>query len=168
MQEEKNSPVFLRPRFRIDMSENQQSIIERFEQTLNKPDCKFSGKIRDGHIVVDIPENENHFWSPQLHLEIESIDKDSSIAKGLFGPKPQVWTLFVFLHFGVAITFIGFLIRAYTQWSLKNNYKITLIVLILLPVFWFSMYFLGRIGKRTGHVQMQDLHDFMIAILENK
>lgn len=166
MKEERNSPVFLRPRFSIELTKSKTLLLQQFDKALKREKCPVEGKIVDGHIVIDIPQKDNHFWSPQLHLEIEATDPKNSIAKGLFGPKPQVWTLFIFLNSTVAFTFISVLIYAYTKWMLKENIIYSIWILIGLPIFWFVMYFLGQLGKKTGHSQMEDLHDFMIDILE--
>ncbi|NEW80656.1 MAG: GTP-binding protein [Gelidibacter sp.] len=114
-----------------------------------------------------MPADENHFWSPQLHIEIEKIDENKSIVKGLFGPKPQVWTFFMFIHFAMAFAFIGFSIVAYVKWSLKSDFKTALIITLTLPILWVIMYFLGRIGKRRGHKQMDELHGFMMKTLKS-
>lgn len=42
-------------------------------------------------------------------------EEKQAVVKGLFEPKPQVWTLFMFFHFAVALAFIGFSIMAYVQ-----------------------------------------------------
>lgn len=168
MSEEKNSDVFLRPRFKLKLDENQQQIIEKFKDNLKDGNCKYCSKIVDGHIVIDVPKEENHFWSPQLNIEIESLNDEKSIVKGLFGPKPQVWTLFMFVHFAMAVAFIGFSIMAYVKWTLKSNYKFAFYVAILIPVLWIVMYILGRIGKATGHKQMDELHKFMMKTLKKK
>ena len=165
MKAKKNSDIHLRPRFKMDFNERQQQLISKFEANLKDGNCKYCSKIVDGHIVIDVPEEENHFWSPQLNIEIEKIESEKTIVKGLFGPKPQVWTLFMFFHFAVAVAFIGFSVMAYVQWSLKTNYSSALIVVIFLPVLWIVMYFLGRIGKRRGHKQMDELHRFMMKTL---
>jgi hypothetical protein len=39
---------------------------------------------------------------------------------------------------------------------------------IFLPVLWFILYFIGRIGKRTGYKQMDELYKFMMQILAKK
>ena len=168
MSEQKNSDIHLRPRFKMDFDESQEDIISKFKDKLNDADCTYCGKIVDGHIVIDVPLEENHFWSPQLNIEIEEITKDKSVVKGLFGPKPQVWTLFMFFHFAVAVAFIGFAIMAYVKWTLKTDYKFAFIMVIALPVVWIVMYILGRVGKRTGQQQMEELHAFMMKILQKK
>ncbi|MEI6866241.1 GTP-binding protein [Flavicella sp.] len=165
MKEEKNSAIYLRPRFRIELDKNKTDLLNRFNSEFKSHECKFSGKIIDDHVVIDIPKKENHFWSPQLHLEIEALDKERSIAKGLFGPKPQVWTLFIFLHSAIAFTFISVLIYAYTKWILKEDITMSICILIALPILWFVLYFFGQLGKKTGHSQMENLHNFMMKVL---
>lgn len=167
MEETQGSPVFLRPRFQINLKEEREQVISIFKNTFKETSCKYTGKVVDGHIVIDIPKEENHFWSPQLHIEIEKVNETSSLLKGLFGPKPQVWTLFMFIHFGVAMLFIGFLIRLYVQWTLKIDLTISFVIIICLPIIWFILYFLGRIGKSTGNNQMQELHDFMESVVKD-
>lgn len=166
MSEQKNSDVFLRPRFKMDFNESQQELLEKFRKNLEDGNCKYCSKIVDGHIVIDVPIKENYFWSPQLNIEIEKNEEDKTIVKGLFGPKPQVWTLFMFFHFAVAFAFIGFSVMAYVQWTLKSDYMFALIMVIGLPILWVVMYFLGRWGKSTGHKQMNELHEFMMKTLE--
>jgi len=158
MNEHVNSDVFLRPRFSIDSNQNQEALILKFKENLNS---KFSSKIIDNHIFIDVPSDEDHFWSPQLHLEIEESDNQKSIVKGLFGPKSQVWTFFMFLHFMMVIAFISFSIMLYTRWSLERDINFPLIMIVVVTILWIAMYFLGREGKKKGRPQMNDLHNYM-------
>lgn len=167
MIEEKNSAIHLRPRFKMSFEENHHKLIAKFQRNVKNATCKYCVKDIDGHIFIDIPAEENHFWSPQLHFEIEEIDESKSIVKGLFGPKPQVWTLFMFIHFAMAFAFIGFSIVAYVKWSLKSEYKTALMITLALPILWVIMYFLGSIGKRRGYKQMDELYGFMMETLKS-
>lgn len=166
MEAQKNSDIHLRPRFKMDFIESQENLISKFEANLKDGECRYCSKIVDGHIVIDVPKEENHFWSPQLNIEIEPVEEGKTIVKGLFGPKPQVWTLFMFFHFAVAVAFIGFSVMAYVQWSLKTDYLFALEMVVALPILWVVMYFLGRWGKSTGHKQMDELYKFMMKTLE--
>ena len=148
MNTEKNKDIYLRPRFKIDYNLAKQKIITKFKDNLTHKNCKYCSKIIDGHIVIDVPKSEDHFWSPQLNIEIVENTEKSSIVKGLFGPKPQVWTLFMFIHFVMAFAFIAFSIMAYVQWTLKANNLFALCMVYLLPILWLIMYFLGRLGKK--------------------
>lgn len=167
MLEEKNSDIHLRPRFKMEFGENQQKLLAKFQINVKNTSCKYCVKVIDGHIVVDIPSEENHFWSPQLNIEIEHIEENKSIVKGLFGPKPQVWTLFMFIHFAMAFAFIGFSMMAYVKWTLKSDYKTALIITFVLPILWVAMYFLGSLGKKRGHKQMNELYGFMMMTLKS-
>ena len=166
MTAQKNSDIHLRPRFKMDFNESQEELIAKFSANLKDKNCKYCTKIVDGHIVIDVPIEENHFWSPQLNIEIEKVEDNKTLVKGLFGPKPQVWTLFMFFHFAVAVAFIGFSVMAYVQWSLKITNTFALIMVFALPALWILMYFIGRIGKSTGHKQMDELYKFMMKTLE--
>ena len=168
MKERTSSVVFLRPRFTIDLDENYETVIEKFKKVLKAKDCANPSRFSDGHIIVDVPKKEEHFWSPQLNMEIVEADNNKSILKGLFGPKPQVWTLFMFIHFIVGIPFLIFAVMLYVNWSLERDFILALMMVIFLPILWAVLYFLGRIGKSTGHNQMDDLHDLMTSILEGK
>lgn len=164
MKEITSSEVFLRPRFTIDLDENYETVIEKFKTELKE--SAFPSRFSDGHIIIDVPKKEDHFWSPQLNLEIEKHQENKSVLKGLFGPKPQVWTLFMFIHFVVGISFLIFGVMLYVNWSLDEEFILPLMMVIFLPLLWVLLYFLGRIGKSTGHKQMDDLHVLMISIIE--
>lgn len=168
MNEQKSSDIYLRPRFKMNFEESHQNLIEKFKDISKNKTSKFGILISDGHVIIDIPAEENHFWSPQLNIEIEKIEENKSLVKGLFGPKPQVWTLFIFIHFAMAIAFIGFSIIAYVKYTLKSDYKIALAVTAVLPILWITMYFLGRLGRKRGHKQMDDLYGFMMMTLDYK
>lgn len=160
-----NSNIHLRPRFRMEFDESQEALLSKFKDNLKDGDCKYCSKIVDGHIIIDVPKDENHFWSPQLNIEVEKNDDGVTIVKGLFGPKATIWTLFMFFHFAVAVAFIGFAVTAYVQWNLKEDYSTALYIVISLPIVWVVMYFLGRWGRSTGHKQMDELYKFMMKTL---
>ncbi|NVK53232.1 MAG: ABC transporter ATP-binding protein [Flavobacteriaceae bacterium] len=165
MKEEINNPIHLRPRFRIELQENHQTVIQKFKEALEH-EKRYPSKFVDGHIVIDVPKEKEHFWSPQLNLEVEKIDEQNCLLKGLFGPKPQVWTLFMFVHFAAAIAFMVFATMLYVKWSLDESIVFALIMTIFLPILWVVLYVFGRIGKSTGHAQMDELHKVMERILE--
>ena len=155
-----SNEVVLRPRFKIELNQDNESALEAFDAT-KKTQKDFVISRVDDHVFIRLPKEKQHFWSPQLHLEINEIDDKSSLLNGLFGPNPTVWTLFMFLHFFVAVVFIGFGAWAYSNWSLENSYGIQLGVMVIMVVLWFVLYIAGRMGKHEGKDEMHLLHDFM-------
>ena len=164
--EKRNSEVFLRPRFSIDLDTSKDKILQIFSGELNNENDKISGNIVDGHIFISIGKKDDHFLSPQLHLEIIEKTSETSILKGLFGPKPQVWTLFMFVHFVIGFAFLAFCVVLYTRVSLNTSLFFPILMMIILPLVWILLYFLGKIGKSTGKHQMNHLHDFMLKVIE--
>jgi len=156
--------VLLKPRFHIKLDANEAEILEKFRKHLKSKDCKYSSKIVDNHVVIDVPAEEDHFWSPQMHVEIDK-EGDKTIVKGVLGPKPKVWTFFMFLHFAVAITFFVFFVIWYSKWSLKQDYTSAMIMCLLMPVVWIILYFAGQLGKKFGYRQMVELHEFLMMTL---
>ena len=160
-----NQEIFLRPRFVLSSKKSQEKVLEDFLEEKNKKEQEFSIKIVDEHIFIDVSQKDSHFWSPQLHLEIFQEGSDTKI-KGLFGPKPQVWTFFMFLHFVVGIAFIGAGVWAYVNHSLEKSLAIPIILLVMLPMIWVLLYFVGRLGRDFGKNQIKKQYHFMIKVLK--
>ena len=160
-----SNDIVLRPRFKMELNRDNDSVLKDFD--LSKSSQKdFIVNSIDDHVFIKFPKHKQHFWSPQLHLEINRIDEKSSMLHGLFGPNPTVWSMFMFLHFFVAVIFIGFGAWAYSNWSLKNPYGMQIGVMILMVVLWFVLYFAGRMGKHKGKDEMHQLNDFMNSVLK--
>lgn len=164
--EEQNSDIFLRPRFSITCVRKSSDVLNTVITNLERNPRDYKTRVSDNHIFVDVPLKDAHFWSPQLHFKIVDEEGVTKI-KGLFGPKPQVWTLFMFIHFVVATTFIGFAIMFYVKNKFGGSVVFPVIMLVALPIIWFLLYFLGQLGKETGKKQMDALKEFMKSILEN-
>lgn len=157
--------IVLRPRFKMELNLKNEVLLKAFENAKTTQKDFIVSRI-DDHVFIKFPKEQQHFWSPQLHLEINETENNSTTLYGLFGPNPTVWTMFMFLHFIVACLFIGFGIWAYTNWSLGNSYAIQIFLCLFMVVFWFVLYFGGRVGKATGTDQMHELHEFMNRILK--
>ncbi len=157
--------IVLRPRFKTELSEDKDTLLQKFEMQKKEASPYIVTRV-DNHVFIKLPEKEQHFWSPQLHLEINSFKENSSTINGLFGPKPSVWTMFMFAHFIVICVFTVFGIWAYANASLKKNFTIQLVVMGLMLLLWFVLYFAGRAGKLKGKNEMIALNNYMNTILK--
>ena len=165
---EKKNRILLKPRFRMELdNKSVDEILQSFENNLAKDSCKYCSKISGNHIFLDIPEEENHFWSPQLQVEIvKDKTNNKTIVKGILGPKPQIWTMFMFFHFVIAVLFVVFFVWFYTNWSLDKDYKFQQIMLLVLPLLSVLLYFFGQSGKRFAYNQMLELDDFLMKTIK--
>lgn len=161
-----NQEIFLRPRFVLPTEKSQETILNDFVKEKNKEEQKFIIKIMGEHIFIDVLQKDSHFWSPQLHLEIIEEENTTTI-KGLFGPKPQVWTFFMFLHFVVGISFICVGVWAYVNYTLEKSLVVPMILLFVMPLIWILLYIIGRLGKDFGKSQIKKLRAFMLQTIES-
>ncbi len=157
--------ILLRPRFKLEIEQNNEKALKTFEET-KENQKKFVVSRVDNHVFIRIPKNKQHFWSPQLHLEIEEIDDNKSELKGLFGPKPSVWTMFMFFHFSVIVLFVVVGAWAYSNWSLQLDYGLQLMIMAGLVGIWIFLYFAGRMGKEKGKDEMKLLCGFLEDTLD--
>lgn len=155
--------IVLRPRFQMDVPDMKEVILDTFEKTSQRP---FVVKRLDDHVFIKFNGEHIHFWSPQLHLEINDTEDGRSRIYGLFGPNPTLWTFFMFLHFGVATLFIILGIWAYSSASLNKPYGIQLGLMLFMVVLWFVLYAFGRAGRHKGKPQMHELYAFMKKTIE--
>jgi len=158
--------ILLKPRFKIKFEASKEEILQQFKVSLGAEECRHKSQMVDHHIVIDVPEEEEHFWSPQLHVEIEE-EGDETIVKGILGPRPKIWTFFMFLHFIVAVTFFVFFVIFYSRWSLDQEFTFSMIMCLVMPVIWVILYFVGQLGKKFGYEQMVGLHNLLINALKN-
>ncbi|GAA3648850.1 GTP-binding protein [Flavivirga jejuensis] len=159
--------IVLRPRFKMKLSTNNQSVLKDFE-ALKANQSEFIVTRLDNHVFIKFPKEKQTFWSPQLHLEIDEIDDNSSVVHGLFGPNPTVWTMFMFFHFIVASLFIAFSIWAYTNWILKESFALQVGLMLLMVVIWIALYFAGSIGKASNVNEMGALNNFMNGVINKR
>ncbi len=157
---EKLNKILLKPRFYIELEQSKTNVLKKFTTKLNQDSCSYSKKKSGNHIYINMPESKTHIWSPQLSIEVENMDKGSRI-RGFFAPKPGIWTFFMFLHFVVGIGFMIFAALAYANYIIHSNYKFWLSMMLLAVVAWFSLYFIGQLGKAKAKTQMEELKVFL-------
>lgn len=157
-----SNDIVLRPRFQLELLHTKEESLRSFEKSEVEP---FLVKRVDEHIFIKFNAKNNHFWSPQLHLEIDEVDQKTSKLYGVFGPNPTLWTFFMFLHFGVATVFVILGVWAYSSAALDKPYGLQLGLMGFMAVSWIVFYLFGRAGKHKGRPQMEELYRFMMGVL---
>ncbi len=159
--------IVLKPRFVIEYPELTDVVLSKFQEGFNQNANDLRGKIVGKHIVIDVPEATEHFWSPQLQLQLEEQENQPTLIRGHYGPKPNLWTLFMFIHFGIAVVFAIFATKLFTDISLEQDHSTALIFTIAMPVVWILFYLFGRWGKQKGESQMRELDAFVKEVLKS-
>ncbi len=159
-----SNEIVLRPRFQMEFEQPYSQLLARFSEA-KKSQNKFVVSCIDDHVFIKLPNNQQHFWSPQLHLEITENDENSCSLHGFFGPNPTVWTMFMFLHVAVGILFMVNATWLYSNYNLGNPINLQIGIAVVLIFAWILLYFAGAIGKKKGKTGMRELYDFMVETI---
>lgn len=162
-----DSKTPLRIRFQQSVSASPDRLIEDFKQLKAKGKSLYRIKILDHHVWIGVAFAEKKHYSPTLHLEFEQTeDPQKSLVRGLFGPEPSLWTLFMFLHFVVAGIFIMFLAFAYSNWTMQQPMALDIFMMILMVAAWFMLYFFARLNRQRGLPQARAIEKLVNEVLE--
>ena len=146
----------MRPTFTIEFPIDHQHAIDRLSQLVNDRDYPINGRIAGNHLMLVIPPNRRHFWSPWLNLEVHPCESGACI-KGRFSPNPSVWTAFMLTYIALGTLILFAALFALSQWMTSkppNALKLALIPFtIALVMYWASL-----IGQKIAHDQMCELY----------
>lgn len=155
----------LRPRFEKVVPLSTDTILERCEQFQERLEPDYKVKVSEMHIWIHIGMLNREKYSPHLHLELDPMEDGNTHIRGLYGPDPVLWTLFMFLHFVVAGIFIIFGAIAYSKWTLNQSITFDVMVMITMTIVWFLLYFIARYNRSRGIPQARELEKIMEDIL---
>lgn len=159
--EEHTKAFRVRPRFEIETHVSVEEVVNKIKTSLEEGDSIVQARIRNGYATLFLPLEEQHFWSPELTINVEKSETDKgSIISGLYGPRPAVWTAFVFIYSVLAFAILIVCIIGFANKSIGNSSSILWllpVLILILIAFYLSSYF----GQRLAHDQMLILHDFV-------
>ena len=162
-----NNELRLRLRFYKDVSINSYTLLKKFEEYSKLTSDDYTVKTGGNHIWLYIKGLKKSYYSPHLHLELEAKNENETHIRGLFGPDPTLWTLFMFLHFIIAGIFLIFGGIAYSDFILKKSITSDLLVLLLMIISWILLYFIAKQIRSNGNNQTQELEKVFLKILES-
>ncbi|MBO6586318.1 MAG: hypothetical protein JJ953_09460 [Gracilimonas sp.] len=156
----------IRPRIRVKTALSSEDIHRRIRAQLNSDNAACEGQTTKGFATIYPPHKDQHFWSPQLTITVEE-NEDGNLVRGLYGPKPSVWTMFVFFYSVIGFATMIILMAGLSLWSLGNPATILWLFPVLLLLF-LSLYLVAYFGQKLGHKQMGNIHRFIEECLEQK
>lgn len=154
----------LRPRSRYITDLPKQEILKRIDERLKERKYTLTGIVVQEHAFIRIPEKDQHYWSPEMHVWARE-EENKTIVYGIIGPKPKIWTMFIFFYtiilvltffggsYGIIQLILG--IKADFIWSIP-------IGLLALTLVYGAAYF----GQHKGKEQMLQLQNFLDATIK--
>jgi len=117
-----------------------------------------------GYVTLRIPDQDQHFWSPQLSLSLEPTEDGRTLIQGIYGPNTNVWSIFLYgyLLVGTMGLFAG--VFGFSQWIIGNR-PWGLWILGFLLGCAALLYLVAQLGQKLGARQTFELHqEFESAI----
>jgi hypothetical protein len=111
--------IAIRPRFKLDVKIPKYELITRISKEIKSCNGRCEINLLRNHIIFKIPEDMQHFWSPELSIEIEESE-ENSVLHCILGPRSAIWTLFA-TFYGLSL-FAGLIgiVLGLSQWSIGN------------------------------------------------
>lgn len=150
----------IRPRFYLKShaaaDDLKAAVAENFEL-----DKTVIPEITQDLILLKIPKNEQHYWSPELTVRFENNEYiDYTRVCCLAGPKQSVWLMFTFIYafIGLATLFAGMfgLVKYSTSGSTAWLWSIPVGLFLISTIFVSA-----KIGQRKGRDQTLHLVSFL-------
>lgn len=158
----------VRPKFEMYSGKSMEEIILIVKENLKHNTHHLHGQAMHDHITIRVNKAQRHYWSPQLSILMQREPEDiQTKIIGVYGPMPNVWTLFTlgYLAIGVLTTFIS--IIGFSQRALGQTGHI-LWALPVMAGIAAAMYLLSQMGQKLGAAQTYAIHYFFEEAIGEK
>lgn len=144
----------IRPTFELGIDLDPETVMEGLRRRL--PRCPLCTGVSVGcHAELFVPEQERRVWSPWLSVTARGTDR-GTIVRGRFAPLPSIWTLYLFLAFGLGFSLLVGLTWGYAQWAMETT-PWALASAALVIALASALYGVSLLGQRLGASQMVQL-----------
>lgn len=157
--------IAIRPRFIIETDMPKYELITRITEEITSCNGKCEINLVKNHIIFKIPENMQHFWSPELSIEIEER-KGISVLRCILGPRSSLWTLFATFYGVSAFTGIIGLVLGFSQWSIGNypsGFWLVPVSIVLIAI----AYIVALTGQKLSYNEMLFLKKKLYRAVNN-
>lgn len=153
-----SSTVEFRPRFKLYVNLTPEEIEERlifFLKDHNPDDIRWRSSV-GYHIVMRTPPEKRHFWSPQMDINLTKEGERLTVVRGLIGPLPVVWTMYVFFYAIFGLGGLTALMAGGSQFALGHEPWAWYFVPVSI-VFSLLMAMFSQFGKKLANAEMRQL-----------
>ena len=154
----------IRPTFSIPLTPPPKDAMNIMRQRLEGSDWVECTKSKGSCADFFIEESRQRVWSPHLTVQVDDLPEGTQL-RGRFAPKPEVWTLFVFLYFAVSFLAIMGLMLGFVQWQSQMEPWGFWGVILGVPGLAL-LYTISALGQRLSSDQMEELRHRVDTLVE--
>lgn len=144
-------------------------MLTRFRDCLASGQCGFEGHVGRKELSIALAGDARHVFSPWVSLSVYPHDGGARL-RGVFGPHPHLWTMFVFIYASWSVIFVAGLIYGYAQWVTKADPAemwVSLSVALAAAVFQGASCAVDLVGRGRSRPQMDAMRAFLHQQLPN-
>ena len=157
-----------RPRFKVYTRASKERLIEVIQKHLKERTKTVGGYANKEFAMVRLRKDKTKYWAPQLQIrwEIDEDDESITVVRGIIGPRPNVWTLFMFCYglAGALIITLGsyaiaeYYVKGYSNWIWSIPFAICLAL---------GAYLASKIGQRISKDHLKEIEDFVNEVFSD-
>ena len=157
----------IRPRFKHHAVASPEEVKAKLQRALDEDGSPLVGRIMNSYIVLRIPMETRHFWSPQLSISVEEHEEGGSIVRGLYGPHPSIWAFFTYGYGAIGIITLFVLVIGGGNLALGKS-GLILWALPVLLIMVLLIWFIAQTGQKIGVEETFRLHQFYENTIKDK
>ncbi len=154
----------MRPRFALEFPATADEVMDCIRSMLETEGPGYGGTSARRCAELFVDESERRFWSPHLSIQVQEQGK-GSVLSGRFSPRPEVWTLIMFVYFLMAFAVVFGSAYGYVQWLLGSTPWGLLAVPGGIAVI-VLLHAASIVGQRLSDDQMELLRSRLDTLLE--
>lgn len=159
----------MRPRFAVDVASDVESVVQVLRERIGDADPPLEGYFNTAHCVLGIPAARRYLYSPELDLTFEPTGSDAWAGgvrvRALVGPRPAIWTAFVYVYAVLALVGLGGALYGVAQLTLGDPPTYLLLPVAALAAMGV-VYGSTFIGQGLAATQTYELRRFLEECLE--
>lgn len=150
----------VRPKFELTTTLSVDEILQKTNQKLKDNPYNLHGQAMQDHITIRVNQSHRHYWSPQLSVLLQDeVEENKTLITCVYGPMPNVWTLFAVSYLILSVLFTFICIVGFSQRVLTQDAQI-LYVLPILLIAALTLYIISQMGQKLGAAQTYAIHYF--------
>ena len=160
----------MRPTFACPLTVAPESFCLALQLALQTADAGFRGQLfgapRSGGAILRRLEQDQHFWSPALHLHMAEDASGRWSLHGRFSPSSPVWTAFVAIYLSLACLGTGAGCYGGAQMIMGNDpwALLGVPIAIVLAAFTYGAAFIGQgLGGEDMYALLRFVEDVVAA-----
>lgn len=154
----------MQPTFFVQLSCPARQASQKIRQWIQNQQLEKATRSVGNCIEFFVPKAQQRFWSPHLSVQIHDTAVGSELV-GKFAPRPEIWTMVMFLYGALIFVIFAGAMLGWSQWiATEYPWGFWTIPLALLGL--LLLHTISWIGQQWSRDQMEHLRDQLKEVLQ--